>query len=69
MKIKPEFEKEMLLKIRDDLDNCLTLMQNVDLSLTLSNFEEIESLNITREFHGLYKVFDIVNKIVKREYE
>ena len=68
MKIKPEFEKEMLLKIQEDLDSCLSLMQNIDLSLTLSNFSEIESLNITKEFHELYKVFDIVNKTIKREY-
>jgi hypothetical protein len=68
LKIKPEFEKEMLLKIQEDLDSCLSLMQNIDLSLTLSNFSEIESLNITKEFHELYKVFDIVNKTIKREY-
>ena len=66
MKIKKEFEKEMLLKIQEDLDTCLSLMQNIDLSLALSNFSEIESLSITKEFHELYKVFDIVNKTIKR---
>lgn len=48
MKIKPEYENEMIDKMINDLDDALLLIQNVDISCSLSNHKEI------MEFSNLY---------------
>lgn len=41
MKIKPEYEEEMLLKITKEIDEVLMLLAGIDLNISLSNYDEI----------------------------
>lgn len=49
MKIKPEYEEEMLLKITKEIDEVLCLLSGIDLNISLSNYDDIannESITI-----------------------
>ena len=70
MRIKPEYEKEMLEKILSDLDTALLLLENVTMSLALSNFKELnteylekDNIEAYNQYSGLYtKVTNVLNK-------
>ena len=73
MKIKPEYEKEMLEKVRDDLDTVLSLIQNIDMSLALSNYKELNTLFLevgNNQAYGHYKeLYYKVHDVLKENYK
>lgn len=64
MKIKPEYEDEMIDKMISDLEDCLSKIQNIDFSCALSNYDDVANFadcySDSREdnVHTAYKILD-----------
>ena len=73
MRIKPEYEKEMLEKILSDLDTTLLLLQNVDMCLALSNFKELNTEYLGKDNIEAYnqhrRLYTKVNNVINKYYE
>lgn len=66
MKVKPEFEKEMLMKMVEDIGNAIDLIVSVDLSASLSNYDELSSSQNGRLAHNELMILkDMINKRLK----
>lgn len=66
MKIKPEFEQEMLEKMIDDIEHAINLIINVDLSTSLSNYEELSKSQNCRLAHNqLFQLRDVIKQKIK----
>ena len=66
MKVKPEFEKEMLMKMVEDIENAIDLIISVDLSTSLSNYDELSNSQNGRLAHNELMILkDMINKRLK----
>ena len=66
MKIKPEYEKEMIDRIIADLETSLLLLQNVSMSLALVNNKDICKYSVTYKEENIAtidKAYNITYKI------
>lgn len=67
MKIKEEFENEMLEKMIEDIEQAVNLIINVDLSTSLSNYEELSKSQNCRLAHNqLFELRDIIKQKLKK---
>lgn len=63
MKIKEEFENEMLEKMIEDIEHAINLIINVDLSTSLSNYEELsKSQNCRLSHNQLFELRDMIKQ-------
>ena len=70
MKIKKDYELEILKIRKEELENIKDILIGVDLSLTLSNYKSLSSNdNIRKAFNEVSLLIREVDKCIKKENE